>query len=48
MGANHLALARREKNWLPLSSNSTVQFSFGVWHMMDWFSTACCLYGGRI
>jgi hypothetical protein len=29
MGAN-LALQGKKKNWLPLSSNSTVQFSFGI------------------
>jgi hypothetical protein len=46
MGAN-LALARRKKNWLPLSSNSRVEFS-QFWHMIDWFSTACCLYGARL
>jgi hypothetical protein len=25
-----------------------VQFPFGIWHMIDWFSTACCLYGVRL
>jgi hypothetical protein len=19
-----------------------------IWHMIDWFSTACCLYGARL
>jgi hypothetical protein len=23
-------------------------FKFGIWHMTDWLSTACCLYGARL
>jgi hypothetical protein len=44
MGAN-LALARLKKKL----AAAVVQLdgSVFIWHMMDWFSTACCLYGAR-
>jgi hypothetical protein len=44
MGAN-LALARRKKKL----AAAVVQLdgSVLIWHMIEWFSTACCLYGAR-
>jgi hypothetical protein len=40
-----LALARLKKKL----AAAVVQLdgSVLIWHMMDWFSTACCLYGAR-
>jgi hypothetical protein len=46
MGAN-LALARQTKIWLPLSSIVQLDGSVLIWHMIEWVSTACCLYGAR-
>jgi hypothetical protein len=45
MGAN-LALASKVKKKL---AAAVVQLdgSVFIWHMIDWFSTACCLYGAR-
>ena len=47
MGAN-LALARRHKV-KKIGCRAVVQLAgwVSIWHMMDWFSTACCLYGAR-
>jgi hypothetical protein len=46
--AVHVCAAARPRAlkiiWLPLSSNSRVEFSLGSY----WFSTACCLYGARL
>jgi hypothetical protein len=44
MGAN-LALARWKKNL----AAAVVQLDGSVltWHMIEWFSTACCLYAAR-
>jgi hypothetical protein len=44
MGAN-LALTRRKKKL----AAAVVQLAGSVliWHVVEWFSTACCLYGAR-
>jgi hypothetical protein len=43
LGAN-LTLARREEE---KNAAAVVQLngSFLIWHMIDWFSTACCIWG---
>jgi hypothetical protein len=45
MGSN-LALAR----WKNKMAAAVVQLdgSVLIWHMIEWFSTACCLYGARL
>jgi hypothetical protein len=46
MGAN-LTLARFLKK-TGCRCRPTRDGSVSIWHMIDWFSTACCLYGARV